>query len=119
MRLRMSLSGTPATGSDYTFRGAEYTSSVVLNSGSNLTYFTLGYHSNNAPANFGCVLDLVALSQETRTNLHSSVMGFDNIQQRATTSHGVHNAATAYNEVVLLSDTGTFTGEASIFGYAK
>jgi hypothetical protein len=119
MRLRMSLSGTPATGSDYTFRGAEYTSSVVLNTGSNVAYFTLGYHSNNAPANTGIVLDLIALSQATRTNVHSSTMGFDNIQQRATTTHGVHNLATAYNEVVLLSDTGTFTGEASIFGYAK
>jgi hypothetical protein len=46
-------------------------------------------------------------------------MGFDNSQQRGTTSHGIHNIATAYNEVVLLANTGTFTGEASIFGYAK
>lgn len=119
MRLKLSLNGTADGGNNYTFRGAEYTSSVVLNSQSNYSLFILGQHSNNAPANFGCVIDFIALSQATRTNIHSFAMGFDNIQTRATTTHGVHQLATAYNEVQLLADTGTISGEASIFGYAK
>jgi hypothetical protein len=118
MQLRLSLSGTPATGNDYIWRGTTINTAVNLLS-SQSTFFYIGQNSNNAPANSAIVLDLVSLSQATRTNIISGGLGFDNTQPRVTTNFGVHNVATAYNEVVLLTNTGTFTGEASIFGYAK
>lgn len=117
--LRMSLNGSAANGSDYTFRGTSLTTGVNLSTGSNATSWFIGVNSNNAPANFGCVLDLIAASQTTRTNIHSFSNGFDNSQNRIITTHGVHNVATSYNEVVLFADTGNFTGEASLYGYNK
>jgi hypothetical protein len=117
--LRVSLNGTPSTAVQYNSAVLGLTNS---NGTTNLTGTLSGYKyaTNESTTNEygGFTFDLIDLNVARFTKIVSIGTQVSSAGAVSTfTGASLHDIATAYNEVVLLPSTGTFSGRASIYGY--
>jgi hypothetical protein len=119
--LRLSLSGTPATGANYGYAFTGLNVSGVGNNqnGGSDNKFQYGTNETAASTEFaGFVFDLIDVNVARYTKITSSGISVGSAGAiTAWTGAGLHDVSTAYNQVQFLPSTGTFSGRASVFGY--
>jgi hypothetical protein len=110
--LRMRVSGTDATGSDYNRQSLSGESTTASAFRETTTAFNVVARGN--ATSYGGILDVLRPFDATATSF---------INQSATSglntdmNHGNHSLSTSYDGFTLTTNTGTFTGTIRIYGY--
>jgi hypothetical protein len=112
-RIRLRLSGTDASGSNYSFLCVRQASSTVsAQPGTDLSACLVGFGHSTAAANFMEIFN-PALSQQTQIFSTSFVPLVYNSYA------GRHSLSTAYDGFSIIMDAGTMTGTINVYGYNK
>lgn len=117
--LRMRLSGTDASGSDY-FKGSwlNYFNSGTLNA-NNQNAATSILISGNVTSSVSAynVLDILTPFLTQKTGIVGSGQGENPTYSFANGFSGIHNLTTSYDGFTIFASAGTFTGTLRIYGY--
>jgi hypothetical protein len=112
--LRLTSSGTAATGSDYKYSGnySLYTSGAYVGDASNgATAFKLNYLSSSPVSSSN--ITLMNPAKATNTSFLKNSHNFDAFLQHS----GVHVLSTAYDGFTIYPASGTISGTIKVYGY--
>lgn len=118
MTLRLRLSGTDATGSNYTFfQQASGVNSTAYNQASTgATSATIGRVGTNGTSSFS--LDVFRPAQAVRTTWHTQNIGQGTTTDFVQSGGGRHGLSTAYDGLTIAIGGGlTMTGTIRVYGY--
>jgi hypothetical protein len=120
--LRLRVSNTDATGSDYTTAGDQITDGGARApfGGAASFWYLLDMDAGNAGTFYNTAIDIYNPFATQRTTASATVA---NVSSAGTFKGGytgwLHNVATSYTGFTLLPGTGTISGQVSVYGYNK
>jgi hypothetical protein len=119
LRARLGASGTPNTTSTYQYGGwtVDWTAATSTASGQNQASFFINNVSGSANEKIGIAINVFQPNKATFTTVN--YQGYDYRNQRLHVASGGHSTASAMTDFQIFPDTGTITGQASVYGYNK
>lgn len=119
IRCRFRAAGTDATGADYSVGGTRLRitgGSPVSWNESSQTYTVLSYVNETRGS---ISMDVIAPNTATFTRYHGLSSGSDESAGLGAIMGGYHALNTAYDGFTIYPNTGTFTGNLRVYGYAN